>query len=905
MRYTYIKLINYIGIFNGMHLNSIEIDLTRCKNRVLTIIGDNGSGKSTLFNAMSVLPDDNRNFIPGQAAYKEIHLQHNNIRYKLLFNHPIKSNGDRDTTKAYISKSVMGDPSWFELNPNGNVTSFKDILYDELGLDPNFIALSQLSTEDKGLASKKPAERKKFVNAIMSSLEVYNDIYKKLMKQSTSMKTMIQSITARLSSIGSEDTLINNLHSIEDQIRYIEAHKDRIRKSIMKAAMEKENIDPDGTIQSKINSLKENIDIATKKLNIIYKKAAVPVLGVPATIAQIEDTVDKGFRYLTTLEEEWKQNHEKYLAASDMIRSINVQIAQKKQTINSLMDDDSFESICDKLADVEAIIQSIKESIPSDLEIELGSITKAEYITALNALKEIKDAVSLFKNNCSSYQSMLDVLNEAKKTDRLQLKDISEYQQKISNYNAQAPMLNEYIIQCDSDIEKLKKLSSRPNTCLDDSCFFIKDLIAIRDSNVGVRRAEAVKRLEMLELCKDDAELQMKLALEYNTNANALNNLIRLITINGAILVRLPHGSIYKDKISFIEALINNQDFSYIDQIYKYINLANLYDEYNVEMRVYNNLLEKKKAYESKSSAIESLNDEIDDLTNKLDRYRLKEKETSIRSDELSESIKRQQAGINNHKDLLTLLKQAEPYYNIIVSGKEEQKAIAVQMQKIADCNATIALGNEQLKAYDKQLTPLYTERDQIKHSLSSIEDYRKELASVQENYNFIEKLRYYSSPTSGIQLVFMEFYMGKIIGLANELLSLLFNGKYVIQPFVITDTEFRIPCLGDGMINDDISSMSSAQISMISMIIGFSLLHNSSTMYNILKLDEIDGPLDETNRILFIDLLNRIMDIMHTEQCILISHNSELDLSNSDVIVLRTDNISSDHIYGNIIWRY
>ena len=116
---------------------------------------------------------------------------------------------------------------------------------------------------------------------------------------------------------------------------------------------------------------------------------------------------------------------------------------------------------------------------------------------------------------------------------------------------------------------------------------------------------------------------------------------------------------------------------------------------------------------------------------------------------------------------------------------------------------------------------------------------------------------------------------MGKIISLANELLALLFNGEYVIQPFIINESEFRIPCLGSGYLNDDISSMSSSQIGMISMILSFSLLYNSSTKYNIIKLDEIDGPLDYNNRVYFADVLNRIMSILGSEQCIMISHNS------------------------------
>ena len=88
-------------------------------------------------------------------------------------------------------------------------------------------------------------------------------------------------------------------------------------------------------------------------------------------------------------------------------------------------------------------------------------------------------------------------------------------------------------------------------------------------------------------------------------------------------------------------------------------------------------------------------------------------------------------------------------------------------------------------------------------------------------------------------------------------------------------------------------------------MILSFALLHHSSTKYNIIKLDEIDGPLDYNNRVYFMDVLNNIMDIMGTEQCIMISHNSELQIDNSDVILLRHDESNMDYNRGNIIWRF
>ena len=99
---------------------------------------------------------------------------------------------------------------------------------------------------------------------------------------------------------------------------------------------------------------------------------------------------------------------------------------------------------------------------------------------------------------------------------------------------------------------------------------------------------------------------------------------------------------------------------------------------------------------------------------------------------------------------------------------------------------------------------------------------------------------------------------------------------------------------------------MSSSQLTMISMILSFALLYTSSTEYNIIKLDEIDDPLDEVNRAAFAIMLDKIMDIMNTEQCIMISHSSELIMENTDLILLKTDGISSiPQNSTNVVWSY
>ena len=131
-------------------------------------------------------------------------------------------------------------------------------------------------------------------------------------------------------------------------------------------------------------------------------------------------------------------------------------------------------------------------------------------------------------------------------------------------------------------------------------------------------------------------------------------------------------------------------------------------------------------------------------------------------------------------------------------------------------------------------------------------------------------------------------------------MLAYLFGGEYALQPFIITADEFRIPCQGNGLLNDDISSMSTAQKSMISMIVSFALLYQSSTKYNILHLDEIDGGLDTNNRLQFTYLLNQLMDLLNSEQCFMVSHNNEINTDEADIILLKNP---GEQITGNIIW--
>lgn len=145
---------------------------------------------------------------------------------------------------------------------------------------------------------------------------------------------------------------------------------------------------------------------------------------------------------------------------------------------------------------------------------------------------------------------------------------------------------------------------------------------------------------------------------------------------------------------------------------------------------------------------------------------------------------------------------------------------------------------------------------------------------------------------------------MNPTLNMANDLLKLIFDGEFVLSKYIINEDEFRIPCIGDGLPHDDISSMSTSQVCMISMIISFVILFQSSSRYNIPELDEIDAGLDTINRLNFITLLNKLMDIFNVEQSIVISHNNEINIDQCDIIQLKMHNQDMINA-GNVIFKY
>lgn len=902
MKFVSLKLVNYIGPYNGLGLNEIFIDLTKSKHKIVLIRGKNGSGKTEIFKAMNVFPDGNNKLIPGLEARKELTVLCDDIYYDIKIIYGIKKNGDRETTKAYIAKHT--DFGSEELNPNGNISSYKDIIYSEFSLDASFIALSELSSVNRGLADKTPSERKKSVTSIIKTLQTYNDIYKTLSKRSSIFKSMINNITAKINNIGDEKNLKITLTSLENQLNSLMNEKDKIIETLASLKSRIQILDPDNTIQNtyneiytEINNIKASNDKISNKINIsknkLKLKEEISLDEIMKNYKIISDNISK----LEII----MQVTESKINSLLTDKQEEAKIIQKKLAkVQTLKLDKNFDDLEKSIKETERLLSDYKQIIDRIGLCNIDNISKDEFILGVNTLKEIKETINLFKSNLD-YTTISESIKYFKSNTIPNIEEVDNDIDKISNR----------ILEIQKDIQEYsilsnisEKLSLRPTNCKINECSFIKDALEADRKNPKVKLKEAndeLQKYNTLLANKRSYRISLNKIME---GLNYLKSMIRNLNKHNSILNKLPIDNILSNQDVLLDNIINGYDFSQIDKLYEYIEYSNVIDEYKFQLNKYNNLKSDYQIYNSRIKVIQEANIEIEELNEKLNSI---QSEIETNSKDLNISVAKLSKFKNDLLDYDVLISLYNEKINLDNKKKEyisRFECIKSNIITIKDCINNINITEMKLNEVNKTITPLLKDRDKINHGLQLLYEYKAELKLYSEKYNKIETIKKYSSPSKGIQTLFMSLYMNKTISMSNQLLDLLFDGKFMLGEFIIDETEFRIPCIGNNITNHDISSMSTAQVCMISMILSFVMLYQSSTKYNIIKLDEIDAALDTENRIKFLNLLEKIIEMLNIEQCILISHSIEMDLSNCDIIQLKC--CDKDIIEnGNVIYRY
>ena len=499
-----------------------------------------------------------------------------------------------------------------------------------------------------------------------------------------------------------------------------------------------------------------------------------------------------------------------------------------------------------------AKISKIDKEIKS-LNLNIKNTSEAESL--INAVEMIVPVIDTLYNGLDS-TTRKDKSNFIRST----LNNNRNYVNQLPIISEEHRKLSRELLDLESELrayeilfDKAKGLALRPKECKIDSCAYVKEAIDASSKNPESRIDSINKEISEINKMIKELESKSEFYTEVYDFWNRFNNLHGMIMSFRKLLDKTPISYIL-DPYNLLESLDNmekvNTEFNRIRGIYKSLieeldsNIADLRESLS---KIDNDILDESEKVQSLKYRHEVLDYKIEAYTNSYD------------------IINKVLSDLDDIKDL-----------------ENKMSSLSDIAKQVSGLQVDLDSAREKSNRLNEQLNMILQDRDSIASNKTLLEDYQSDLYLYNKNFSILEAVRYYLSPTTGIQTVFMRTYMGNIILKANELLSLIFNGQFIIQPFVINEAEFRIPCLGNGLLNDDISSMSTSQICMISMILSFAILSNSSTDYNILKLDEIDGGLDTENRIQFIGLLKQLIAMVGCEQCFLISHNMEYDADTS-----------------------
>ena len=893
MRLLRLRLENYIGIYNGMGLNHIEIDFSKCIHKVLIIKGDNGTGKSTIFKALTPLADSSINFIPDKTAIKEIAYETDfqtilNIKYE-----SVVKDGIRRPTKCYLNR-LNPDGSIENLNPSNNITTAKEVIYDILGIDDNFITLSQLSANKKGLGGLKPSERKRYVNSIISSLAVFNNIHKMISTKSTVLKSIIDSYVTKLNQIGNVAIVEDAIKKDTLALKELDNKKNGLISEIATIKAELARLDTSG------NFLNDYKDLSMRKIILEKEIRELPDIEEYSEEKLIQYEKDMA-RYEAN--EEMLSSRAKEILDNELELSNNVTELQIK--LDSLYDKDHMDDLNSKIESTKKELESYKPFF--SLFETYKNISEQDYETVKLVIEKFNSTVETIFQTYSetvrkeSMNSLRTGKNEV----------ILDHAEILSGLEKQLEDLRTE----KRDVEFLNNRSKDYNKIPDDcnhksDCPFIKDIVEAKNLlksrqslyslstkiNSTLDAIESAKNLAEENMMKTQCLYEMKSILEY---IQSMSKIIRKFPGTESLdsINTLYHNIEYGIRLNF-ESVDKYQEFKNISTI-----VSALEDDLH--------------SYESAKEKLISANAEIRILQEKIDTD-LKNL-SSIRDSKVS--VLAEIEKIRNAKFEIKTILDSIRYAKI---NKEKFEKVSEELQSIISTidsmeKDTVAIkeltdrlnrrGAELSALQNTDLPALTKAIEENKYRIVLFEQYTRDSQEYGAKYNEIQMIKKYTS-IHGIQTVYMSVFMNSILNMTNALLTLLFRGRFTLQPFIINENEFNIPCAdSEGRVREDISLMSDSQLSMISMLISFVLLRNSSNKYNIIKLDEVDDNLDNMNRIQFSILIEQIMIDLGFDQCLIISHNNELDLSNTDILILKMESQEMiDSLYnsgGNIVFSY
>lgn len=840
----YIELKNFQNIKTGLNAKSLSIDFSNRENVICLFVGPNGIGKTSLLSCLTPfatlgnldIRDSNQLVVNGESGYKKIIICDKGDTF--VIQHYYTPSKNTHTVKSYIA--LNGN----ELNPNGNVTSFKNIVSDYLSIDMDYLKLIRLGDNVTNLINLKSTDRKNFMSKFLDSVDIYLKYHQKITSDVRDLKLILSHTTDKINKLGIED-------KDEEETKI-----DEIKQAIVFKETERDTIQNNKSVVSyKLSSLEIPIDADSKKHELEkkinkFKKALDNPLYSKKDSSEIEKLLSKNDKNLALLKGKQDSLREKIKNGIDDLNVLREDIDELEREIKVEIEKSNLYSLKDYLEKLHQKREILEKTLPV---VSFKDLTKEEVDEFVVKLKNCQKTLNI------TYEFGSEPIKDA-------IKVIS------SNGNIQ-----EFISSKLVAIEKKKKHNEK--TYLDK---IIDKYSKVKRPNCG--DCMLVQMFDDIMMIKDiEPETSNKLkSPEYYEMVNAVHSNISFVITElksiEEIMKKVPE-EIQKE-------FLMETFFSHLKKcelIYNEKNLNNFMTEFT-EVDNYNNLLNEISKTQEQIRDIETKSS-IPYLSDMLDK---KKKDYDKKNREYEASI----TGLEEMNDEVTSLEAVIEELDDAYHAREEMETLETSYSELVN-------KMEAEKIYKKETIDISIELSKTEKELADLNDYlkkkeinletwvslNKELQKVTTMYDELLLVKSSTSNKDGIPLVYIKFYLKNIKELANTLLDIVYDGKLYIEDFYITADDFKIPFVKNGVEISDIAFASQGERSFLSMAISFALSSENLKKYNIPLLDEVDSTFDSSNRERFLSIIEHQNDIIQCEQEFVISHNNMFSQYPVDVL--------------------
>lgn len=889
-RFMYMKAVNLCGFKSGLSRKVFEIDLSESIENgadIWAVSGSNASGKSTFLSLIhpTVYPTNGRRkFVidgkEGLVVRKYIDNDGTIITSKCIYK-PKKDSGH--TPSCFLSIKKPGCDE-IEMNPNGNIASYEELLYTYFGITKDFITYATYSNEVASIVRMSDTERKNSVGTLIPNTKRFQLGYDIVNGKYRDLRTIIRNLSQKILALRDEDSLVADYDRLTSELKNItEEREEKIRK-LSKLEGRLKEITGGDDLDKLNNQYSELLMRDASQSKELYSTMSeihgyYKILGIKPVSKDSIMCPELASMGSTILELERK---------AAFSRSQLLNYSERKSQLQ-----DELGQIDQELMEIESSLYSIQTQDIAEL-----METKKEYKNRLREMRYTKnpdayenmsyDEIVAFSRTMVMIDQMIHALYDEYGqlvTEYFNASDWSAYVDKgvadvntlhvtIATRSTKKDQLYRSLIEKQQYKQIASVLSQRPKSCNIDTCPFIAQ--ALKYQNIAEEIADLAQEYKDISVELEDLDKQIRSCESRVTIHEDAQKLVQFLKDNFSLMKK------YLDLDSldtFYKAIANGTWDKYLDMIRikdltAILSEKSLYLEIkNIRLPEIDHAIEMAKVYGTNRDLLESQaahkREHRVDIVAKLD-------ELDMHIGIHKKQRHRYEVRLGNWKMVEQLVNR---YRSIASSHIADQEAIKEQADKIKMINEMVQKGKElddkirQLDDMIRERTPM---RERVKLDLDAVRRIKIEQLEVERNFTVIDVVRSIMSPGKGIRKELINLYMYEIYQITNQLLLNTFDGKLYLKEFLITDKEFIIPYVYNGTESPDISFASSAQQATITSALSLAILSKLIDKYGVYTPDELDNTLAPTVRDSYIDVLLKHARYVGLTQIILITQDPE-----------------------------